>query len=383
MSKKFSNQDFINRARAIHGDRYDYSLIEYKNQSTNVKLICHEHGEFEQMPMNHLSGKGCRFCSKNVKLTLEQFVARSVKIHGNKYEYSSVTYSNNRSKVEIICREHGPFHQMPSHHMEGSGCPKCNAHKRAQYDSKMHKKFIDKAIKIHDGKYGYDKSYYINSREKITITCNKHGDFDQRPSHHLAGSGCLKCGVEVVTNKKLIGLTTFINRAIAIHGAKFDYTKSRYINKSVNVIIVCPIHGDFEQTPHNHTHGKQGCPRCKSSTGEREVMRLLELHGISYVSQKKFEECKDKRPLVFDFYIPDMMVCIEYDGILHSEPHEHFGGQDKFMDRKRKDGIKNEFCMKHNIDLLRIGYKENVSNVLLEFLKLKRHKGNKPKRLAA
>ena len=125
-NKRLTTEEFIRRAKDVHGDRYDYSKVEYINAMKKVCIICPKHGEFWQIPASHLSGRGCRYCADNIKRSTEEFIRKSKKIHGNKYDYSKVQYINNSTKVCIICPEHGKFWQVPSSHLRGKGCPNCN-----------------------------------------------------------------------------------------------------------------------------------------------------------------------------------------------------------------------------------------------------------------
>lgn len=126
MPRRKTNEEFISEARKLHGDRYDYSKVEYKNNGTPVTIICPDHGEFQQKPWVHLMGCGCQKCCKNgVKLTTEEWVEKARGVHGDKYDYSKVDYKNAHSKVIITCPEHGDFEQEPSSHLCGKGCPKC------------------------------------------------------------------------------------------------------------------------------------------------------------------------------------------------------------------------------------------------------------------
>jgi hypothetical protein len=121
---------FILKAVEIHGDLFDYSLVEYKNNSTKVKIICKEHGVFEQTPAGHLAGRGCSRChfdnvGKSKRSNKEDFASNSQIPHGNFYDYSEVVYLNNSTKVKIICPNHGAFWQQPNNHLQGKGCPQC------------------------------------------------------------------------------------------------------------------------------------------------------------------------------------------------------------------------------------------------------------------
>ena len=127
--KQSNTEEFIIKADKIHENNYDYSLVNYKNAHTKIKIICPEHGEFEQQPNNHLSGHGCSKCVGLNKKTNEQFIIDAKNIHSDNYDYSLVDYKNNCTKVKIICPVHGEFEQIPKDHLSGHGCPKCKADK--------------------------------------------------------------------------------------------------------------------------------------------------------------------------------------------------------------------------------------------------------------
>jgi hypothetical protein len=123
---------FVDRATQTHGDRYDYSQVEYKSVTTKIRIICRDHGEFWQLPHLHLGGAGCQECAKVKPLTTESFIERSIEIHGQKYLYDLVTYSGLNQKVQIKCARHGIFDQLACNHLAGSGCPKCSNRYRMQ-----------------------------------------------------------------------------------------------------------------------------------------------------------------------------------------------------------------------------------------------------------
>ncbi|WGZ93393.1 MAG: DUF723 domain-containing protein [Candidatus Thiothrix putei] len=124
--RKLTTKEFIKRSREVHSDRYDYSKVEYVNNKTKVVIICPEHGDFEQSPNSHLSGIGCPHCAnESKKLTQESFIQKANEVHDNKYDYSKVEYTHSATKVEIICPIHGAFEQTSYNHLRGSGCPHC------------------------------------------------------------------------------------------------------------------------------------------------------------------------------------------------------------------------------------------------------------------
>jgi hypothetical protein len=191
-AKKLTIENFIHKAKNIHGDKYDYSLVCYKNNRTKITIICPNHGEFEQRPYNHLSGHGCVKCGGNPH-SISSFISKANEKHNFKYDYSLVFYKNGNIKISIICPNHGEFEQRPYNHLSGKGCPKCANVYRSNFFSSSNEEFIFKANKKHKFKYDYSIINYINAHTKISIICFEHGQFWQEPSNHLMGHGCSKC----------------------------------------------------------------------------------------------------------------------------------------------------------------------------------------------
>lgn len=193
------NQTFVAKAHKVHGDKYDYSKVDYKTAKMKVEIVCREHGSFFVIPNAHLSQKtGCPKCSGKYKPTTQEFIDMCRDVHGNAYDYSKVEYKNNHTKIEIVCPIHGSFKQKPVDHLRGkSGCPKCGNVRKGLYHKKTTQIFIEEASKVHGLKYVYDKVQYTNIHDKVTITCPKHGDFEQTPASHInGGNGCPRCSVE-------------------------------------------------------------------------------------------------------------------------------------------------------------------------------------------
>ena len=404
MPKKLTTEQFIEKAKKVHGDKYDYSKVEYIDATVKVCIICPIHGEFLQLPSIHLSGCGCIKCANKCHHTKKTFIEEAIKIHGNKYDYSKVDYKNNKTKVCISCKEHGEFWIRPDHHLQGQGCPKCGGTKKLttkefeeksnlihkfKYDySKVEYKnnetkvciicpihgefwqtphahlggqgcqccngniklsvleFIKKATEIHNNKYDYSKVKYVDYDTKVCIICPIHGEFWQTPHAHLGGQGCPKCS----KNYKLDN-ETFIENAKKIHGDKYDYSKVEYLNSEIKVCIICSKHGEFWQTPHNHLNG-QGCPYCNASKLEEKVKKLLEENNIEFIRGKTFEWLKNNRHLYLDFYLPKYNIAIECHGEQHFENVDFFGGTKEFIKRIKLDSLKYRLCNENNIPIL-------------------------------
>lgn len=185
---KHTNDEFIAMARKVHGDKYDYSKVEYNGNKEKVCIICPKHGEFWQLPNSHLRGLGCSVCSGMQKITQPLFIERCTKIHNGKYDYSKVEFKDMKDFVKIICPEHGIFEQRAKVHYRGYGCPICGGSQRL-----TNEEFIKKAKSIHGNKYDYSKINYKNFSTKVCIICKKHGEFWQTPNGHLFGAGCPVC----------------------------------------------------------------------------------------------------------------------------------------------------------------------------------------------
>lgn len=280
MSKVTNIFDYINEVSIFHNFFYDYSLVEYKNAHTKIKIICPLHGVFEQTPHNHRKC-GCKKCGK--LLSTDDVLFRFNIVHGNKYDYTNFKYSGMYNKSEIICLYHGSFDQSVLNHISGKGCPKC---------AKNYKKDKNEIIK------------------KLNI----------------------------------------------LHNNKYDYSETKFKRTKDMILIKCPKHGDFEQLLNNHLRG-HGCSFCDESKGEVSIERYLIKNNIKYKRQKKFEKCRDKNKLPFDFYLPDYNICIEYDGKQHFNEVLNWNNLEY---TKKHDLIKNNFCLNNNINLIRITYKENI-----------------------
>jgi len=269
------------------------------------------------------------------------------KVHSDKYDYSKVNYIDSRTKIEIICPIHGSFWKTPELHLNNYGCNICN--KKNYLKSKN---IIKDFKKVHGDKYDYSKVNYIDSRTKIEIICPIHGSFWKTPELHKLGNSCPKCSLRIKSFS--IHLKDFKK----VHNDKYDYSKVNYISSHIKIKIICPEHGSFFQTPANHKRG-HGCPKCSESKGERKIREFLEENNINYSQEiKLFDNYR------FDFYLEDLNITIEYDGKQHYEPVNYFGGLEGFLKTQERDKIKTEYCIKNDIRIIRIGYFEDIEEVL-------------------
>ena len=279
-------QKFIDKANKVHNGKYDYSKVEYIDTHTKVCIVCPEHGEFWQIPNAHLCGCGCPACSNCKRPTTEEFIDKCKLVHGDRYDYSQVSYVRTHDKVRIICPEHGEFMQTPSSHLRGAGCPECGKVSRTGRPYYNNGKFIEKARKVHGERYDYSKVEYVDTNTPVCIICPEHGEFWQKPSNHLNGSGCYKCyldGLRLNREKKREQKRAwFIDSAKLVHGDRYDYSEVDYKNSSTLVNIMCVEHGLFSITPKSHLGGV-GCPECKRLSDAGDFIRCAkEVHGGKY-----------------------------------------------------------------------------------------------------
>ena len=364
--KRLTTQEFIEKAKSIHGDKYDYSKAIYTTAKKKLIIICPIHGEFEQTPDGHLRGQGCPKCkfeklSNDRRLTINEFIEKAREIHGDKYDYSNTVYVNSNTKLEILCPEHGYFSMLPFNHLSGKGCPKCGILKLKESRSLTNEEFIKKAKEVHGDKYDYSITQYTGIENPISFICPEHGIITQIANIHLHTKiGCPSCA----GNKKLT-TEEFIQRSIKVHGNKYDYSKVNYVNYNTKVTIICPEHGEFQQTPQEHLRGS-GCPKCNQSKGEVLVENILKELKLPYKTQvpiyhKFFSQAK----VVVDFIVKfnNIPYIIEYNGIQHYIPVEHFGGLIKFEKQQLRDNQLRAFCEKYKVPLIEIKYSEDPNEL--------------------
>jgi hypothetical protein len=303
--KKLNQSDIVQKFINKHGEKFDYSKVKYINMKTKVDIVCQNGHIFSQTPDNHLKGKGCISCRYDDDIVddISSFIKRSIIIHNDKYDYKDSIYIDSKTKIKIICKEHGDFYQTPNLHLSGSGCREC------YFDSIRKKKeiFIEDSKRIHNDFYDYSKVNYINQNTKVTINCKLHGDFEQLPSSHLSGSGCKKCMISKFTNT----FNDFKNKSHKVWDDEYEYDEKTYINMRINMKVRCKKHGWFKVTPDNHISKKRGCPKCgnNSSKVENDWLDSLKIpdswrQSIINVDNKiyKLDALDVENKVIYEFY---------------------------------------------------------------------------------
>lgn len=265
-------------------------------------------------------------------------------------------YIGSNIKIAHKCKIDGyVWNTKPNIILMGHGCPKCSGRVIMPHNEYVQKVFdINQNIEVVD--------IYNGSRNKILHRCKIDGyEWEITPDHVLRGVGCPLCGGKLrKTHEQYVKEVFNINPDIEVI--------ERYVSYKTPILHKCKIDGcQWYACPSNVLFGT-GCPQCKASRGEREIIAWLSNRSISFEPQKTFDDCKNKKLLPFDFYLSEHNLCIEYDGEQHYHPINFFGGEERLRKTIQRDRIKTDYCLANNIQLLRIKYNENVTEVLESFL---------------
>ena len=379
---------FIRKSKEINGDSFDYSKFEYTGSKNKSILICNScKTEFLTTPTNNLQGNGCKKCN-DLKRGREYVKNLLYKIHPN-WKFNLDKYQNRKDDIEFFCENNHKSMGKLNHISNLEKCIICDKTERInnkikiinyksdseiEYECKNCSDIFTKSLRTllkekecRSCKI-ISKSKLVNPEIKIiklsgsiaSCLCDKDHEYEQDIRNLLDGKGCRKC----YENEVKISLEEIKNKIAEIHGDSYVYSDINLVkNIKSKISISCKKRHIFNQKLSNHLQGK-GCPICKESFGERMISKILEDMKIKFDKQFKFKDCKFKNELKFDFFLPEMDCCIEYDGIQHFKPIDRFGGKEEFEKVKIKDKIKDGYCRKNNIHLIRINYLDNIEEKL-------------------
>lgn len=341
------------------------TLEEYIDAKTPILHKCLTHNvEWKISPSCALSGRGCKRCkSDKIKNKLSKTNVKYIEELSvvNKNIIPIEEYDGANTKILHRCLIDGyEWYATPANMLNGCGCPRCSKRFR-----RNHKDYVYEVSVVNPDIDVVGE--FIGLQIPILHKCKIHNkEWMATPANILNGHGCSECGNEKIgeqnrkTHEQYISDLKNKNKDII--------TVDTYINANTPILHKCLIDGyEWYARPSNILSG-YGCPQCNESKGEREVRQWLEKHDIKYIYQNPFEDCIDIKPLLFDFYLPKLNMCIEYDGEQHFRPIGYFGGEEKFKLQQKHDRIKNEYCNNNNIKLLRIPYFKNVEEELNNFL---------------
>jgi len=412
--KRLTQEDYIRDCEMVHNNNYDYSLVNYENTRSKIRIICKQHGVFEQLSKSHKQGQGCPSCAGNNILNKSEFIIISKNKNSDAYDYSLINteYVKSCDYIRVIKKSDNIiYYQISDNHKNGIRPTKIEKESLIERFKNIHnnkyKYFIDtdivgstdkiklvdnisgdeflyrvdrhllgmspnkvtlnrfklKSSEIHNNKYDYSLVKEIKgNKDIIDIICPDHGIFKQTVNNHMnLGDRCTEC-----SGIRRWDTDILISQFIKTHSRIYDYSLVKYESIGKKVKIICKKHGIFNQGIHHHLKG-QGCPNCSSiSVGEKYVKLFLEGNKIKYISQHGFDTCRYVNKLNFDFYLPDYNTCIEFDGIQHFEPIKCFGGEKSFLDGLKRDECKNKWCVENNVKLIRIKYDQisKISEIL-------------------
>lgn len=277
-----------------------------------------------------------------------------------KYDYAELPKEFKMgTPLSIRCLTHGKFLQSGKVHIRGSGCPTCGQLNRAKSKTLSRDEFLTRAKIKHGDIYDYSGTEYIHGKEKIEIRCLEHGLFSQYAADHLNGHGCRECHLK----SRRSDTESFIRRSVEIHGKKYDYTDTIYFNKRGDVKIRCLKHGEFKQRAGSHLRG-YGCPRCNESKGEVTIASILTEWGINFIREYRISEAL----FFYDFFLPDQNILIEFHGLQHYKPIEHFGGEVTFQGVVKRDKEKEELASSLDIPLIKLNFKHLENGTIRQSL---------------
>lgn len=274
-------EEVSEKLKQIHGDEYEYYSENYNGVAKNIDVRCKHHNHIWNVRvMDLLKGQGCPKCgyeksSEKRVIKVSEFIERSIKKHGDRYDYSKVhQFKRQKEKVTIICTKHGEFQQTPHDHQLGAGCTKCWEEIRSEVLTLPWEEVLKSFRETHDDTYDYVENTYVNSHETMEIICKKHGVFEQSVANHRIGYGCPKCGRERISEFLTTPWEEVLKSFREIHKDEYRYTPESYTLLETPMEMFCSKHGRFEQTPKSHRKGS-GCPECG-----RE--RISELRTLSW-----------------------------------------------------------------------------------------------------
>jgi len=337
LKRNNDKEKFIAKMTKMYGDSYTFDKLNYVDWKSPGIITCKKHGDFELPQIRYaFDNIPCPTCyEENKKANRnEEYLKRLNEKYGDKYKWITTDFGDyRRDYVEFICPKHGLVKQtltvlLNTEDEDGYACPKCRKERQNIRQSYTLTDAISKAKTIENCKY-YDFRYvteWLGVKHKYKFVCSKHGcEFEQSFDSLLnnQANACPQCYAEYIRGRDSLTKDEFIEKAIIVHGKKFDYSKVDYVNYNTPVCIICPKHGEFWQTPMSHLAGS-GCPKCHNSRLETKVRTILEDNHIEYIQEKSLRDLTGKMlgdtPQRIDFFIPKHNICIECQGLQHFKP---------------------------------------------------------------
>lgn len=333
--KKLTTQEFIEKAKKIHDNKYDYSEVDYTGAGNNIIVICKDHGKFNIKPYNHLSGQGCPKCgiekrskSRTIEISKDDFLKQATEKFGEQYTYEKTNYINKNTKIIVTCKDHGDFEILPCRFLgDKYPCPKC-----ANNRIKTTETFINEAIQKYGDKFDYSLVNYSGAYNQINLICheldengNEHGIFQTTPVKHLYGNDiCPKC-----RQTYRYTMETCINKIKQIYKDKYDCKDVIYKNCEEPIILYCKKHGKFERSAHwLFTHKDDACPQCrKEKIFENHPTRILAANAFIEKAKKIHGEKYDYSNVNYITAKQPVSIICKKHGEFYQTPNKHLGGE--------------------------------------------------------
>lgn len=376
MEARIKEYELLQRFRDVHGDKYDYSNMNYINVNTPITICCPVHGEFTQKPIDHYKGKGCNKCAR-VKMwntrgrrTTAEWIRLFNEKHNNKYDYSlNKDIRTGQTEIEIICKQGHHFSQKATRHLRGDGCPYC-----ANSIRHTKEQFVERANKKFNSKFKYIGSY-INNHTNMLMECPEHGLFEMTPRRHLVSPyGCPECSNIGKGLKKRISIEDVKKRLYKIFGDRITLKEETYTLINEPCEFVCKEHGDFTYTADKLLHGGK-CPSCNTPLGESIVFDFLKNNGYKFKRQFRIDISKlfGRRKLRIDFmvFIENRRYAIEVNGDQHYKQIPYFHDSHQFSEQQERDNEVRKWCKANGVKLIEIRYSQlkNIKQLLTKKLK--------------
>lgn len=339
----------LKKSEKLKLNNNDLNYVGIINGSKKIIIYeCKIHGIIHQRFDVHVKSLKCSKCSikKNGKYTYE-YLKNLIQLKDSPYLYNlheKIIYKST-DKIEIICKKHGVFTQRIHNHFNlNQNCPKC-VDRKVEISQKVKKDIESRGVEI---------LKYNGYRDSSLFKCKKHGEFKSN-INNVKKYGCCRCSAEKRTkNEKLKFIIE--SKKIWDNILEMDYKTLIYKGKKYKMKIYSNAVGWIHQLPDNHLKGF--LPR--KSTGELIIKKLLNLNNIKFETEKTFENCKNVKKLRFDFYLPKYNICIEYNGAQHYNAIDKFGGKSRLEYQIKNDNIKKDFCIKNDLNLIVISYKDSI-----------------------
>lgn len=355
--KRKTNEEFQQEVFSLVGDDYTF-LDKYVNAKDKIRV---KHNKcnciYSVSPTNFIKGSRCPYCSGNHKKTDDEFRKEIQDLVGTEYRFLD-KYVNDSTKLRVKHNWCGNIYEVkPTNFLSGKRCPYCYGNRK-----KTDKEFNQEVFDLVGDEYTFLDDY-VNDYTKLKVKHNQcENTYEVSPSSFLQGHGCPYCfGKHKKSNEQ------FQQEVYDLVGNEYTFL-DKYINTDTKLRIKHNrCENIYEVKPSNFLFGYR-CPYCNSPKGETVITKLLDTFSIEYEYQKTFPDLKDKSYLSYDFYIPDQNILIEYQGIQHYQPVDHFGGDDRFMVQQKHDQTKLDYAKEHGYNLIAVPYTEDTFSKIKRYL---------------